>query len=67
MTLLEDGISFVVRGVKNSFSTYVMLTGKEAENRGLIRKISELQQKNNSYAEAVRENERLKKILHDQL
>lgn len=63
MTLLEDGISFVVRGVKNSFSTYVMLTGKEAENRGLIRKISELQQKNNSYAEAVRENERLKKIL----
>jgi rod shape-determining protein MreC len=63
LRLLEDGVSFVVRGVKTSFNTYVLLTGKEAENRELIRKISELEQKNNSYAEAVRENERLKKIL----
>lgn len=63
MTLLEEGVSVVVQGVENSINTYVLLVGKEDENRGLIRKISELEQKNNSYEEAVRENERLKKIL----
>jgi rod shape-determining protein MreC len=63
LTLLEEGVSVVVRGAENSINTYVLLVGKEDENRGLIRKISELEQENNSYAEAVRENERLKKIL----
>jgi len=63
LTLLEEGVSVVVQGVENSINTYVLLVGKEDENRGLIRKISELEQKNNSYEEAVRENERLKKIL----
>jgi len=63
LRIIEKSASAIVGGIKNFFNTYVLLTGKEEENRQLLQKITELEQDNIRNAEAALENERLKKIL----
>jgi cell shape-determining protein MreC len=63
LKLLEQGSSAVIDSIKGVFNTYIMIAGKEKENRRLLDKINELRQKENKYIEAGLENERLRKIL----
>ena len=63
LKIIEKSVSAVVGSIKNIFNTYILLTGKEEENRQLLQKISELEQESNRCTEAFLENERLKKIL----
>ncbi len=63
LRLLEQGTSFVVKGVKDAVSSYVLIVGKEEENRRLLEKISGFEQEKNRYTETFQENERLRKIL----
>jgi len=63
LTLIEKGATAVIHGIGNAFNTYIMIAGKEEENRKLIAAVQELEQEKNDYAEVLLENERLKKIL----
>jgi rod shape-determining protein MreC len=63
LRILERGTSSVIRSVENFVNTYIIIVGKEEENRELRQKISELQQDKNRYVEIELENDRLRKIL----
>ncbi len=64
LTFLEEIISSIMRSVDNNVNTYFLLTGKEEENRRLLKKITELEGEINKNSEVRLENERLNKILH---
>jgi rod shape-determining protein MreC len=63
LRILEKGTSSVIRSVEKFFNTYILIVGKEEENRELRQKISELQQDKNRHVEIELENDRLRKIL----
>jgi rod shape-determining protein MreC len=63
LTLIQQGTTAVIHGIRNTFNTYIMIAGKEEENRILLEKIHELEQEKNNHAEVQLENKRLKKIL----
>ena len=63
LTLIEQGTTAVTHGIRNAFDAYIMIAGKEEENRKLLEKIHELEQEKNDLVEVRLENERLKKIL----
>lgn len=63
LRIIEKSASAFINGVKNIVTSYVMLIRTEEENRTLLQRISELEQEKIRNAEAVLENERLKKIL----
>lgn len=60
---LEKGIHSTFRGLRGVWDRYLFLVGLESENRGLKKKIAELQNEINSYREMYYEVGRLKKIL----
>jgi len=63
LTLIEQGATAVMQSIINTFDAYIMIAGKEEENRKLLEKIHELEQEKNDFVEVQLENERLKKIL----
>ncbi len=63
LKLLERAGSAVAGGVKDIFSTYILIIGKEEENRRLRHRINRLEQEKNRYIETELENKRLRKIL----
>jgi rod shape-determining protein MreC len=63
LKILSKGGSAVINGVKNAVNTYILIVGKEEENRRLLYKISKFEQEKNRYIEIELENERLRKIL----
>jgi rod shape-determining protein MreC len=63
LKLIEKASSAVTGAVTNTFRTYLMLAGKEKENRDLIKEINRFKEQENRYAEAELENERLKSLL----
>ncbi len=63
LEILEKVAFDIVKGTKRILHTYILLTGKEEENRDLLKKISELEQEKNSLIEVAYENKRLTKIL----
>jgi rod shape-determining protein MreC len=63
VNILEQGISRVIRSVDDLFQTYVMLFGKELENRRLREQIKRLEENKERYIEAELENKRLRELL----
>ncbi len=63
LKILERGSSSVINKVKEVIDTYVLIVGKEAENKRLLEEIGKYKQKENRYMEAEIENDRLKKLL----
>ena len=64
LKILERGSSAVIKSVKNLIYTYIIIAGKEAENKKLIDKINRSMHEKNMYGEIRLENERLRKILN---
>lgn len=63
LKIFEQGTTAVINSISNAFNTYIMIAGKEEENRQLRDTINKFKQKENLYLETELENERLKKIL----
>lgn len=63
LTIAEKGASAIIHKIKNFFNTYIIISGKERENRELHEKIEKLKQEKNEFLEDRNENERLRKIL----
>lgn len=63
LTLIEQGATAVIHGVRDTFNAYIMIVGKEEESRTLLEKIHSLEKEINDLVEVRLENERLKKIL----
>jgi rod shape-determining protein MreC len=63
LIILEMGISTTVDSIKNFFHSYILIVGKEAENRRLIKELERERQKYNEYLETEYENERLRALL----
>jgi rod shape-determining protein MreC len=63
LKILERGSSAVINSVKEVIDAYVLIIGKEEENRRLLDEVGKYRQKENRYIEAEIENERLKKLL----
>jgi rod shape-determining protein MreC len=63
LTFIERGGTAVIHSIRNTFDAYIMIAGKEEENRRLLEEIRKLEQEKNDLVEARLENERLKKIL----
>lgn len=61
--ILEQGISFIVKKAEDIFYTYIVIVGKEEENRLLSEQIKKFAPERNQYIEAKLENERLRKLL----
>lgn len=60
---LEQAGSSVINGITDLFNSYILIVGKEEENRKLLHQIKILEQKKNKYIETDFENERLRNIL----
>lgn len=63
LTILEQGVSKIIKGAESFFNTYIMLAGKELENKRLYDKIKRLEEEKHIYIEAELENRRLRGIL----
>ncbi|HDH06425.1 MAG TPA: hypothetical protein ENH01_12105, partial [Nitrospirae bacterium] len=63
LRILEQGASSLIKSVKNLFNTYILVVGKEEENRRLLEKINRFEKEINGYMEAEYENRRLREIL----
>ncbi len=61
--ILEQGISDVTDGIVDLFNTYILIAGKEDENKRLMERIKEVERERNEYVEALHENERLRHLL----
>lgn len=61
--ILGQGISAVADGISGLFNTYIMIVGKEDENKLLMERIKEVERERNEYVEALHENERLRRLL----
>lgn len=64
LSIAEKGASAVIHTIKDIFHTYVMIFGKEQENRELQEIIDKLRQEKNELLEVSDENERLRKLLN---
>jgi rod shape-determining protein MreC len=53
----------VINSISDFLNAYILIVGKEEENRNLLRKINEFEQEKNRYIETNLENERLRQIL----
>ena len=63
LRIIERVTSSFVSDVKNIVHSYVLIVGKEEENRDLRDKISKLEQEINTYIEEGKENIRLRQML----
>ncbi|UCH81400.1 MAG: rod shape-determining protein MreC [Nitrospiraceae bacterium] len=63
LRLLEQASSAVTKKINNIIHTYIIIIGKEAENRRLLKEIEHHKAEKNRVNELERENERLRKIL----
>lgn len=62
LRILEQGFSASVRGIKNFFQSYILIVGKETENKRLLSELQKQKQQNNKYLETQYENERLRAL-----
>ncbi len=63
LKILEKRISIFSKGIKNFFRSYILIVGKEDENRRLLEQIKKIEKEKNQYIEAQYENERLRALL----
>ena len=63
LRMLEMASSAVTQKINNIIHTYVMIIGKEAENKKLLRTIEGHESELNRFSELEHENERFRKIL----
>lgn len=63
LKMLERGSTTIINSVRNLIYTYIMVVGKEAENKKLIDRLNKAKHEKNMYAEIGLENQRLRKIL----
>ena len=63
LIIAEKGASAISHKIRNFFNTYIIIFGKEQENRELHGKIDKLKQEKNEFLDDKNENERLRKIL----
>jgi rod shape-determining protein MreC len=63
LRILEQGTSTLIKHVKSIINSYILIVGKEKENKRLLDKINEFEQEINRYKEAEYENRRLRDIL----
>jgi rod shape-determining protein MreC len=63
LRIIERVTSSFVSEVKNIVHSYILIVGKEEENRNLRDKISKLEQEINTYIEGDSENKRLRRML----
>ena len=63
LRILEQGTSVVTKGITGLIDRYILIVGKEEENRELLERISRLEQEIHQNTEAVLENERLREVL----
>jgi rod shape-determining protein MreC len=63
LSLIQKGTTTLMRSIRDSLDTYVLIAGKAEENRKLRDEISRLEQEKNEYVEIRLENERLKELL----
>jgi rod shape-determining protein MreC len=63
LRILEQISSAVIKGIRDVFKSYILIVGKEYENRRLIEEINRFKQERNKYIEAKYENERLRRLL----
>lgn len=60
---LEQGISILGKSIKSFFKSYILIVGKEEENRRLVEQIKKIEHEKNEYLEAKYENKRLRALL----
>ena len=63
LRMLEQASSAVSNKIDNIINTYIMIIGKEAENRRLLKTIEGHEAELNRFRELEHENERLRKLL----
>ncbi len=63
LVILERGIFNFSKSVKKFFQSYILIVGKEEENRRLLAQVELANQEVNEYIEAKNENERLRELL----
>jgi rod shape-determining protein MreC len=63
LRLIEKWSSSLIKSAENLINSYILIVGKEEENKKLLEKISGFEQEINKYVEAGKENERLRNIL----
>ncbi len=63
LKILEKGSSAFVKYIKNIFKTYILIVGKEGENKRLLERINKFEKEKNRYIEIKLENARLRKIM----
>lgn len=63
LEIFEQGISTFSESIKNFFRSYILIVGKEDENRRLVKQIKKIEQEKTQYLEAKYENERLRLLL----
>ncbi len=63
LRLLEQASSAVTKKINNIINTYILIIGKEAENKRLLREIEDHKAEKSRFSELERENERLRNIL----
>ncbi len=61
--VLEHGISTFTRSVENFFNSYILIVGKEDENRRLEEQVGKIEKERNEYLEDRLENRRLRSLL----
>lgn len=63
LKILEQGISTSIKDIKNFFRSYILVVGKEEENRRLVEQLKKIGQERAQYLEAKYENNRLRALL----
>jgi len=63
LEILEQGISTLTKNIKDFFNSYILIVGKEEENKRLAEQIKKIEHEKNQYLEAANENERLRELL----
>jgi rod shape-determining protein MreC len=63
LMLVQREISYLTGGVKDFFTAYILIAGKEKENRILTEQIKKTEQERNQLQESRYENERLRELL----
>ncbi len=63
LRILEKGSSAFIKTLGNFLNSYILVVGKEEENRRLLHRIEEFEQQMNRCMEVKYENERLREVL----
>ncbi|HCC68637.1 MAG TPA: rod shape-determining protein MreC [Nitrospiraceae bacterium] len=62
LTSVQRGVSSVSNSVKGIFNKYLMIVGKEEENKRLLARLRDIEKERNDYTEILAENKRLRML-----